>query len=406
MAVVRQQVEPARGTAPVVIGVRGWECLDSRGNPTVGCVVYLEGGVEGVALAPAGASTGRFERPALHDGGARYAGFGARAALHVLDDRVAPALVGRPATDVDGLLDGPSNVTVAVSLAAARARAAHAGLPLWQYLAGPTGHRPTLPCPMVNIFSGGRHAEGGGVVQDYLAVPLAATSFAEAIEQVWDVRRNAAALVEQRAGRLAAVLVADEGGLALSGGDDELPLQLLTDAIERTGHSMRIAIDVAATQVEKPAALLDEVVAWCDRYPVVSIEDPLSDDDWDGWVDATRRLAGRQVVGDDLFATSAERVRRGADTGAGNAVLVKPNQVGTLSGAAETLALARSLGMRTIVSARSGDTEDDAIADLAVGWAAGQIKVGSVTRSERLAKYNRLLRLEEIDRIPYAGWDA
>jgi enolase len=198
--------------------------------------------------------------------------------------------------------------------------------------------------------------------------------------------------------------VADEGGLALPGGDDERPLVMLSTAIADTGLPMGIAIDVAATQVPDPDGLLDILTRWCDDYPIVSVEDPLGDEDWAGWAKATALLAPRQLVGDDLFATDARRVRTGAGHAAANAVLIKPNQVGTLSGAHGAMLAARAAGMRTVVSARSGDTEDDVIADLAVGWNAGQIKVGSVHRSERLAKYNRLLRLEALDGIGYAGW--
>jgi enolase len=381
--------------------VRAWECLDSRGHPTVGCEVTA-GGARGVALVPTGASTGRHEVADQRDGGERYGGLGVRAAVERIERDVAPAVTGQPLSDVDSLLSGPSNVTLAVSTAAAKAAAAAAGEPLWRHLAA--GGPVSLPCPMINIFSGGRHAEGGGTLQDYLAVPLGARTFAEAIEHVWRVRRRAAELVEAEHGRLWSRLVADEGGLALPGGDDERPLALLSAAIADTGLPVGIAIDVAATQVADPVALLDTLAGWCERYPVVSVEDPLGDEDWDGWAKATTRLAPRQVVGDDLFATDAGRVRTGADRGAATAVLVKPNQIGTLTGAHRAVLAARSAGLRTIVSARSGDTEDDAIADLAVGWNAGQIKVGSVHRSERLAKYNRLLRLEALDRIGYAGW--
>lgn len=394
------------GAPFLVDAVHAWEALDSRAHPTVGCEVVLRGGARGVALVPTGASTGRFEVADLRDGGDRYGGLGVRQAVALVDGTVAAAVVGISARDVDDHLSGPSNVTLAVSLAAARAAAGQAGIPLWRSLAQRLGGdgAVSLPCPMVNVFSGGRHAEGGGQIQDFLAVPLEATTFAEALEHVWLVRRAAARLVERAHGTLWSRLVADEGGLALPAGDDEEPLTLLSEAIEHTGLPVGIAIDVAATQVDDPAALLDMVVGWCDRYPVVSVEDPLDDTDWDGWVAATARLAPRQVVGDDLFATDARRVRHAAAIAAATAVLVKPNQIGTLAGARTALEAAREHGYRTVVSARSGDTEDDAIADIAVGWDAGQIKVGSLMRSERLAKYNRLLQLEKVDRLPYAGW--
>ncbi|MGB3437669.1 MAG: phosphopyruvate hydratase [Actinophytocola sp.] len=391
-----------RATAVRVTAVRAWECLDSRGHPTVGCLVTVGSGASAAALVPTGASTGQFEVADLRDGGDRYAGLGVRAAVAMIEGEIADAVVGWPVDEVDEVLTGPSNVTLGVSTAAAKAGAVAAGVPFWRYLAD--GGPVSLPCPMVNIFSGGRHAEGGGTVQDYLAIPTGATTFAEAIEHVWRVRRRAAELVEAEHGRLWSRLVADEGGLALPGGDDERPLALLASAIADTGLPVGIAIDVAATQVPDPEALLTTLTRWCADYPIVSVEDPLGDNDWTGWADATTRLAPRQVVGDDLFATDAERVATGAKYGAANAVLVKPNQIGTLTGARAALLAARAAGFRTVVSARSGDTEDDTIADLATGWNAGQIKVGSVHRSERLAKYNRLLRLETVDRLPYAGW--
>jgi enolase len=383
----------------VITEVRAWECLDSRGHPTVGCEV-VAGGARGVALVPTGASTGQHEVADLRDGGERYGGLGVRRAVERISRDVAALLTGRQLSEVDSLLTGPSNVTLGVSTAAAKAAAGDQ--PLWRHLAA--GGPVSLPCPMVNVFSGGRHAEGGGTVQDYLAVPLGAATFAEAIEHVWEVRRRAAALVEAEHGRLWSRLVADEGGLALPGGDDERPLSLLAEAIAGSGLPVGIAIDVAATQVPDPDGLLATLARWCADYPIVSVEDPLGDEDWAGWARATALLAPRQVIGDDLFATDARRVRTGAERGAANAVLVKPNQVGTLSGAYDAVLAARAVGMRTVVSARSGDTEDDVIADLAVGWNAGQIKVGSLHRSERLAKYNRLLRLEALDGIGYAGW--
>ncbi|TDV56441.1 phosphopyruvate hydratase [Actinophytocola oryzae] len=388
--------------APKVTSVRAWECLDSRGHPTIGCEVALEPGASATALVPTGASTGQYEVADLRDGGDRYAGLGVRSAVAMIEREIAGRIVGWPADEVDELLDGPSNVTLGVSTAVAKAAAAAAGVPLWAHLAG--DGPVSLPCPMVNIFSGGRHAEGGGTIQDYLAVPTGATSFAEAMEHVWRVRRRAAELVAAEHGTLWSRLVADEGGLALPGGDDERPLAMLAQAIAETGLPVGIAIDVAATQVPDPDALVDTLARWCATYPIVSVEDPLGDSDWDGWTKVTARLSPRQVIGDDLFATDADRVRTGAQHGAANAVLVKPNQVGTLSGAHQALTAARAVDYRTVVSARSGDTEDDAIADLAVGWNAGQIKVGSVHRSERLAKYNRLLRLEALDGIRYAVW--
>lgn len=383
-----------------------WECLDSRGNPTIGVRVELSDGASGRAHAPQGASTGQFERADLRDGGERYGGRGnLRAVADAGGDYAARIAGADSGVAVDqAIVDGPSNITVALSIAASRAFAHSAGEHWWRYLAETADSVPSIPVPMVNIFSGGRHAEGGGRVQDYLALPLAAGSVAEAIEQAWDVRRAAAALVEARWGRLAATLVADEGGLAVPVEDDELPLQLLAEAIASTGHRVGIAVDIAANEITDRTGLLDAVAGWVEQYPVVSVEDIAPDDDWTGWVHAGQRLGGIQLVGDDLLATDAKRVELAASRTAVNAVLVKPNQIGTLTGAYAALHAGRAHGMAAIVSARSGDTEDPAIADLAVGWGAGQIKIGSVTRSERLAKYNRLIELERRFALPYAGW--
>lgn len=390
-----------------VTGIRAWECLDSRGNPTVGVRVELDDGSWGTALAPQGASTGQFEIADLRDANQRYGGRGNRRAAAMAEAETAARVMG--ATDPESvdlaLTGGPSNITVATSIAANRAFASAAGYTdWWEYLAARGGHVATMPVPMVNVFSGGRHAEGGGRIQDYLALPLAATSVAEAIEQVWEVRRAAAGLVAERWGTLASTLVADEGGLAIPIEDDELPLQLLTTAIERTGLEVGIALDIAANEIPDRTGLLTAVIGWVEKYPVVSVEDVMPDDDWNGWMHAAARLGDIQLVGDDLLATSAARVDQAAEYDAVNTVLIKPNQIGTLSGAHDTLRAAHRHRMRAVVSARSGDTEDPAIADIAVGWGAGQIKIGSLTRSERLAKYNRLLEIEHRHDLPYAGW--
>lgn len=389
-----------------VTRIDAWECLDSRGHPTLGARIELSDGSSGRAIAPQGASTGQFERADLRDGGERYGGRGNRqAAARVYAEYAARVGGASSSAEVDEALhQGPSNITVALSIAASRAFAKSSGVEWWQYLTAAGGHQPAMPVPMVNIFSGGRHAEGGGRIQDYLALPLEATSVAEAIEQAWEVRRAAAALVEARWGRLAATVVADEGGLALPVEDDELPLELLSQAIAATGLPVGIALDIAANEIKDRTGLLDTVVSWAKSYPVVSVEDVMPDDDWAGWTEAAARLGHLQLVGDDLLATSADRVEMAATHGVVNAVLIKPNQIGTLAGADSAIEAGRKHGMRAIVSARSGDTEDAAIADLAVGWGAGQIKIGSLTRSERLAKYNRLIELEQRFKLPYAGW--
>jgi enolase len=389
-----------------ISSVVAWEALDSRGHPTVACRVSLTDGSWGRSLVPVGASTGQWEVADLRDGGQRYAGRGTRAAVDQINNNLAQGLTGIPAGEVDEHLDGPSNVTLAVSQACLKAAAAALGLETWQLLSQQAGVEAGLPTPMVNIFSGGRHAEGSIRVQDFLAVPLRAASMADAIESVGNVRRAAVALVEQRYGTLHSRLVADEGGIAVPGTDDSEPLQLLTEAIERSSEAVGIAIDVAATQFDATDEFLQTLCSWVADHPIVSVEDPAGDEDWDGWHRADRALGGIQLVGDDFFATSAARVERAAAVGIANAVLIKPNQVGTISGAAAAVRAARDHTYRTIVSARSGDTEDDLLADLAVGWDAGQIKIGSLTRSERLAKYNRLLELEARHRLPYRSWET
>ncbi|WP_137726544.1 phosphopyruvate hydratase [Prescottella subtropica] len=387
-----------------VIGIDAWEALDSRALPTVGCTVHVSGGGTGTALAPAGASTGQFEATVLRDGESRFGGNGTSQAVEMIVGKYREILIGSPVHEVDALLSGPTNVTLPISLATVRATADARRLPLWRHLAEIHHEHPVLPCPMVNIFSGGRHAEGGGIIQDFLAVPLSASTFAEAVEIVWRVRARAAELVANRYGRLSAALVADEGGLAVPDGSDSTAIEMLSQAIVDCGVDAGIAIDVAATQVAEPARLVDMLADWIDQFPIVSIEDPMGDDDVDGWKLAASRLGHIQLVGDDYYATNPDRIRNSIGTDTANAVLIKCDQIGTISKAREAMDVARDAGMRTVISARSGDTEDASLADLGVGWNAGQIKIGSLTRSERLAKYNRLLQLESIEHLSYAGW--
>jgi enolase len=397
--------------------VLAWEALDSRGTPTVACEVRLASGASGAAIVPSGASTGRHEAHELRDGGERYGGRGVGRAVENVNGEIGPAIAGLEPATVDDALRGldetrgftrlGANATLAVSVAAALAAADDAGRPLYRML----GSEPLIPMPMVNILSGGAHAGRALDVQDFLAVPLGAKSFGEAIEWAWRVRTAAAEVLAERG--LPTALVADEGGFGPVLASNRRALDLLGAAIDRSrlsaGTEVAIAIDVAATQFATPSGyglaaeqrtlsaqeLLDELTSWCDSYPIVSLEDPLGEDDWDGWTAATRRLGDRvQLVGDDLFATNGDRIRVGVARGAANALLVKPNQAGTLSQAGSALTVAQEAGYATIVSARSGDTEDAWLADLAVGWRAGQIKVGSLTRSERTAKWNRLLRIE------------
>jgi enolase len=421
-------------SALAISAVRAWEALDSRGSPTVSCEVVLAGGAAGAATVPAGASTGTHEAVELRDGGERYGGLGAQRAVANVVDVLAGAVRGLEADDreaIDGALraaDGSpdlsrlgANAVLAVSVASAVAAAAGRGEPLWRAVVAP-GERPLIPLPMVNVLSGGAHAGTAIDMQDFLAVPMGASSFAEALEWTWRVRAAAAELVGERG--LTAALVADEGGLGPALASNREALELLTRAIERSGlvpgDEVAIAIDVAATQFVQPGGgyrlsvenrtigageLAAELATWAAEHPIVSIEDPLGEDDWEGWEQAGTQLGHLQLLGDDLFVTNPERLRRGIETGVGNAVLVKPNQIGTLSSAHEVVELARSAGYATVLSARSGETEDAWLADLAVGWRTGQIKVGSTMRSERTAKWNRLLRIEaELgDEAEFAG---
>lgn len=397
-----------------------WEALDSRGRPTVACALTLESGVEVVAMVPSGASTGTHEALELRDGDARYSGLGVLKAVGNVNGPLRAAVLGMDCRDqeaVDSTLlrlnrevPAPglgSNAMLAVSLAAMHAAAATAGVPLFQYL---SAVRPLLPMPMINVVSGGAHAAGILDVQDFLVIPVGAGSFAQAIEWAARVRHAASKLVAERGG--APGLVADEGGLAVALDDNATAISLLTDAIQaaglRPGPDVGIAIDVAATQLYSDgtynlasegrhlssAEMVEMIADWCARWPVVSLEDPLAEDDWDGWEVASRTLKDVQLIGDDLFVTNLDRLAEGVRRRVANTVLAKINQNGTISGTSAVVELARRSDYSVVVSARSGETEDSSIADLAVGWRAGQIKVGSLTRSERNAKWNRLLRIE------------
>ncbi|HKP19412.1 MAG TPA: phosphopyruvate hydratase [Gaiellaceae bacterium] len=414
--------------------VLAWEALDSRGTPTVSCVVTLAGGAEGQAAAPSGASTGSHEAHELRDGDSRFGGKGVGVAVAAVNGEIAEVLRGGDAGDQEALdallrdLDGTpglgrlgGNAVLAVSVACALATAAARREPLWRCLA-PEGP-PLLPLPMVNVLSGGAHAARAIDVQDVLVVPVGAASFAEAIE--WAARVRAAAADVLRARGHPVALVADEGGLAAPLGSNREAVEIVAAAIERSGLVPReqagIAVDVAATQLldgtgyrfaaeNRPLhreELVTEIRSWCDDFPVVSVEDPFGEDDAEGWRLASERLGHVQLLGDDLFATSRERLAEGVAAGIANAVIVKPNQAGTLSDARRVVELARSAGYATVLSARSGDTEESWLADLAVGWRTGQLKVGSTTRSERTAKWNRLLRLEaECDDARFVGRDV
>lgn len=433
------QVGPETGTraGTRIAEVFAWEALDSRGRPTVGCRVRLTGGAQARAIVPSGASTGSHEAAELRDRDGRFGGAGVRRAVSNVNGALAPAVLGMDAlerTRIDTVmeeLDGTAdlgrlgaNAVLAVSLAVTVAGAESLRLPLWQVLDG--GEEPLLPLPMVNVVSGGAHAGGALDLQDVLVVPVGATSFAEAIEWAWRARSATAELLSAQGGP--AALVADEGGLAGHLASNESALALVTEGIALAGlapgDQVALAVDIAANQLYEQGGAyhlrvegrsfsssewLSELGGWCQRYPIVSLEDVLAEDDWVGWQAAVRLLGdGRQLLGDDLFATQLDRLRRGVAEGSANAVLVKPNQAGTVTRAEAVLRAAQGAGLATVVSARSGDTEDSWLANLAVGWRSGQIKVGSTTRSERTAKWNRLLEIEATagDRARFAGRDA
>ncbi len=422
-----------------IVRVHAREVLDSRGDPTVEVEVTCAGGARGRAIVPSGASTGRHEALELRDGEPkRYRGKGVRRAVANVLREIGPRIVGSAATDqrrVDRticLLDGTpdksrlgANAVLGVSLACAHAGALARGVPLWRHLTCVRG--PRLPMPMVNMISGGRHAGGNLDFQDFLLLPVGARSYAEALEMAVAVYRTLGEVLTGQG--FDGVRVGDEGGYGPRLKANEQAVEFLLLAVERAGCTpgkhAAVAVDVAGTQFFRdgryylrdgdPGGLTAEAMVgllrrWVDTYPIWSIEDGLAEDDWDGWRHLTEALGGRvQLVGDDLFVTNPDRLRRGIAGGVGNSVLVKLNQIGTLSETLDVVAQARAAGYGTIVSARSGETEDATIADLAVGTGAGQIKIGSVARGERLAKYNQLCRIaEELGDGAgfYLGWEG
>jgi enolase len=426
--------------AESITRIHARQVLDSRGNPTVEAEVHCAGGASGRAIVPSGASTGRHEAVELRDGdSAHFGGKGVSRAVTSVRDVIAPRLAGLSAAD-QGLidrtlceLDGTSNkarlganAILGVSLACAHAAARARNLPLWRYLAasGEGGRsEANLPLPMVNLISGGAHAGGNLDFQDFLLLPIGAGSFSEALTMAVDVYHALGTILIRHG--FEGALVGDEGGFGPRLQDNEQALRMIVEAIEQAGYTpgqqAAIAIDVASTQFYRAGSyhlsatsgtslsadgLIDLLEKWLEAYPILSIEDGVAEDDWDGWRKLTARL-GRQVqlIGDDLFVTNPERLRRGIAAGVANSVLVKVNQIGTLTETLEVIALARAAGYRPVISARSGETEDCTIADLAVATGAGQIKIGAVARSERLAKYNRLLRIEEeMQPAAFAGW--
>jgi enolase 1/2/3 len=407
-----------------IFGIYAREILDSRGNPTLEVQVTLEDGSKGVAMVPAGASTGRYEAEELRDGQLnRYGGMGVVKAVRNVEWEITQVLVGLEASDqrlVDSILiqfdQSPNkrrlgaNAILGVSLAVARAAATSARLPLYRYLGGAAANE--LPVPLVNIISGGLHGGGNIDFQDFMLVPLRADSYSQALADVNAVYRAAKTVLQERGVHRPGV--ADEGGYAPALKTNESGFDVMVEAIQRAGlepgRDAAIAVDVAASHFcnrgtyhlrvsdeELDADDLVERLANCvDRYPIICIEDGLDEEDWDGWKTLTDRLGDRcQLIGDDLFVTHPDRLERGIAEGVANAILVKINQIGTLSETLDVINLAVRNGYQPVISARSGETEDDFIADLAVATGASLIKVGAITRSERLVKYNRLKRIEQ-----------
>jgi enolase 1/2/3 len=413
--------------------VHARQILDSRGNPTVEVDVALESGARGRAAVPSGASTGQFEAVELRDGGEAYLGKGVLTAVANVEGEIAPALAGADAGDqaaVDRLLielDGTpnksrlgANAVLGVSLAVAKAAAAEAGVPLYRRLGAAVD--PVLPVPLMNVVNGGVHAQNSLDLQEFMLVPAGAESFSEALRIGAETFHRLRELLHERG---LATAVGDEGGFAPDLPSSEEAIAVVLEAAERAGHAEKVAIalDPAASELYEggryrlPGEGLDldadGMASWweelCDRYPIVSLEDGLAEDDWAGWKTLTDRLGERlQLVGDDLFVTNVERLRRGIEAGVANAILVKVNQIGTLTETLDAIELARSSGYAAVMSHRSGETEDTTIADLAVATGVGQIKTGAPSRTDRVAKYNQLLRIEEDlgKAAVYPGWSA
>ncbi|HEX2058903.1 MAG TPA: phosphopyruvate hydratase [Actinomycetota bacterium] len=418
-----------------IVLVRAREVLDSRGNPTVEVEVALDSGASGRAIVPSGASTGAGEALELRDGGDRYGGKGVRKAVENVDDRIGPTLLGSDALDqrlIDTLmrdLDGTddksglgANAMLGASLAVAHAAADELGVALFRYLGGPDAH--VLPVPMMNVLNGGAHADNSVDLQEFMLAPIGAGTFAEAVEWGSTTYHALKKILDSKG---LSTGVGDEGGFAPDLGANSEAVELLLEAIEtagfRPGDDIAIALDPATSEIRdgdsyflasedrrlSSAEMVEFWADWVDRYPIVSIEDGMAEDDWDGWVALTERVGDRvQLVGDDLFVTNPEVLRRGIEAGAANAILIKPNQIGTLTETLECVRIAHRAGYETMISHRSGETEDATIADIAVATNAGQIKTGAPARGERTAKYNQLLRIEDAlgDAARYAGRGA
>ena len=423
-----------RTIMPSIDHLKAWEILDSRGRPTVQAACTLKSGATGVASAPSGASSGKAEAHELRDGDAtRYGGLGCRKAVGHVNREIRRALVAQTFEDQAALdqaliaLDGTenkkglgANAILAVSLAFSRASALADNIPLYQYYANQLGNKHLqLPRPTINLFSGGLHAGGQVPIQDVLVVPAAAKTVDEALAMTYAVFQAAASLTNKRYGYR--LLRADEGGLAPPFANADEMLAVAVEAIEAAGYDpgteIALAVDVASSHFFKDGgyvldntpissnAMIDVVAGWVDTYPIVSVEDGLAEEDWTHWVLLKKQISQKALVlGDDLLCTNPTRIDKAIANDAANALLLKVNQIGTLTEAAEACRKARAAGWKVTVSARSGETEDNWLADLAVGWAGNQIKVGSITQSERLAKYNRLLVIEAEAGLPMEPW--
>ncbi len=403
--------------------VAGRQVLDSRGNPTVEVEVVLESGASGRAIVPSGASTGMFEAVELRDGGDQWAGKGVRTAVTNVGGDLAAAVRGldaydqravdRALCDADGTDDKGrlgANAVLGVSLAVARAAADDAGTPIFRYIGGANAH--VLPVPMLNVINGGEHADNNVDLQEFMLMPIGAASFSEALRWGVECYHVLKGVLSERG---LATAIGDEGGFAPDLGSNEEAVMLLIEAIERAGltpgDDVALSLDAASTEFFRDGAYHlvgegrtlspDEMAGWladlCDRYPIVSIEDGMAEEDWDGWASLYGKVGDRvQLVGDDLFVTNVTRLQRGIDAGVANSILIKVNQIGTLTETLEAVEMATANGWTAVMSHRSGETEDTTIADLAVATNCGQIKTGAPARSDRVAKYNQLLRIEEL----------
>lgn len=404
-----------------ILSVRGFELMDSRSNPTVGASVILEDGSRGFAISPSGASTGAYEAHEMRDGdSSRYGGKGVLKAVSAINEIISPALIGKPADDqrlIDKTmteLDGTenksrlgANAILAVSLAAAKAAAAHYGMPLYRYIGGINAK--VMPRPMMNILNGGAHAANNIDIQEFMIIPFNICCFSEGLRRCSEIYHALGSILKNRG---KATGVGDEGGFAPDLDSDESAIELIIEAIEKAGYTtedIKIALDVASSEWYSDGkyllpkrnlkmtadALIEYYESLAEKYPIISIEDGAAEEDWNGWKKLTDRLGKRmQLVGDDLFVTNVRRFKKGITEGAGNSILVKLNQIGTLSETLDVVELARENGYTAVISHRSGETEDTTIADLAVALNAGQIKTGAPCRTDRVAKYNRLLMIE------------